>query len=249
MKTTLKKEQGIILLPRNSKLQADSLYFILSESSAKTLYFQKKVNIEGMHVKIKQHMLPVLDVLDYMFVGKGLLLMVRTKSEEEIKAYYERIQRLKKKMMRFDEASQILSEQIRLALSTSAKRTNRQNRRSGSLVHSNFDRALIEDIGSAEQILEKMRERAIKLCRQGRQYRADIRNWNRDKMLKGDGDVYLCTKKWLDREARKAEREANRNSLFFDLEGISYDVLQTLIKSTLSNHCLAPSSQKPTNSS
>ena len=249
MKTTLIREQGILLLPRNSKLQADSLYFILSESTAKTLYFQKRANIEAMHLKIKQHMLPVMDVLDYMFVGKGLLLMVRTKSEHIIKDYYNRIQTAKKKAIRFDQASQIISEQIRLALSVSAKRTNKQNRRSGHLVHSNFDRALIADLESAELVMTRMRARAIKLCRQGRQYKADMRNWNRDRLLKTEGDVYLCTKKRLDREERRQAWMKEKNSLFLDLEEITHDVLQQLINSTLICHNLAPITTRPSKSS
>ena len=249
MKTTLSKEPGILLLRRNAKLEADSIYFLLSESNARRLYFRNRSNIEGMHVKIKQHMLPVMDILDYMFVGKGVLLLVRTKSERTIIDYYTRIQKAKKKDVRFDQASQIISEQIRLALSTSALRTNKQNGSSGCIVHSNFDRALVTDANSARQIMKRMRNLQINLCRQKKQFKANFKYWNRDKMLKSDGDVYMCTKKALRRVDKQVAKREAQNSLIADLKHFKKRVLQNFINSSLLNHNLIPICQNPCNSS
>ena len=249
MKPNLIQEPGIILLPRNAKLQADSLYFLLSESTARSLYFRNRANIEGMHVKIKQHMLPVMDVLDYLFVGKGVLLLVRTKSEEKIINYYTRIQKAKKKTVRFDKASQILSEQIRFALSSTALRTNKANGSSGCIVHSNFDRALITDVQSAERLMARMRNQQIKLCRQKKQFKANKKYWNKDKLLESKGDIYMCTKKLWDEEGKKRKMGALKNNLMADIQRVSLYVLHQLIESSLSNHNLHPIAIFPSNSS
>ena len=246
MKTTLQNESGIILLKRTAKLQANSLYFLVSESSARSLYFRNRNNIEGMHLKIKQHMLPVMDILDYMFVGKGVILMIRTKSEQTIIDYYTRMQKAKRKAIRFDKASEILSEQIRFAISASVSRTNRQNGSNGTIVHSNFDRAIISDLDSAKRLMQKMRTQQIKLCRQKRQFKANFKYWNKDKLLDVDGDVYLCTKKKWDGEVIQ---EKFKNSLLNDIKDLAFDVLDRLINSTLMTHHFIHGPKKLSNSS
>lgn len=183
MKPRLSKQKGLNLLKRNEKLLPDSIYLIGSESIAKNLYFKKKENLETMHKKIKQHIKIVADILEYVFTPYGFILMIKTKNKNQIKTEYELLQRRKNKPVRYSTASKIISEQIRLAISTGNKQINIENRKSGSLSHSNFFRCISKEYKILKRVIEKIKVGLITLCRQNRRYRSIVQKWNEGGMV------------------------------------------------------------------
>lgn len=233
MKSTLIKEPGLLILSRNEKLFASSIYVISSESAAQNLYFENRTNLIYAHKKIKEHMGGVLEVMNYLFTPYGWLMLVKTRNKEKILSYYKRRRKNKKNIKVVAEKendSEIISEQIRYAISSIALRVNVQNNRSGTLVQGNFARFLVKDLKSAKALILKMKNKEIDLCRQSKRYRGRIEQWNEDGGIGGDGDVFLCTLNM----ARKERGEGGVNwAQIVDIVDFKDNVLQKIIDNSL----------------
>lgn len=183
MKTRLSTLKGIKLLKRNEKLCSNSIYVIGAESVARNLFFRSKADLEVMHLKIRQHLKMVADVLDYVFTPYGFILLIRTKPDGIIINNYNNVQKRKGKFIRYSTSSQIVSEQIRLAISTAARKINSNNNRSGAITHSNFFRMVGDSMVNVNNLLKFALNKITVMCRQNRKYRAKLFNWNRDGLI------------------------------------------------------------------
>ena len=84
MKTLLHTLNEIKPLKRNSKLQANQIYLLSSESVAKNLYFESKKDIRFAHETIKKYIRYIGEVVDYLIRPTGWIIIIRTHSESSI---------------------------------------------------------------------------------------------------------------------------------------------------------------------
>lgn len=183
MKPSLSKYSKLHLLKRNEKLLPNSIYIIGSESVARNFFFNQKKDLEIMHLKIKHHLSIVANVIDYVFTPYGFTLVIKTKSAKSIIENYSSLQKRKNKSIRFTDASRIISEQIRFAISAGVKKINIQNKRSGSLSHSNFFRFLAQEYNDIIIAINHLKNKVYALCRQNRRFRRKLNKWNINNLM------------------------------------------------------------------
>ena len=233
MKSSISKKSSVITLKRNEFLEANGFYLIGSESTAQNLYFETKADIKYAHSKVKEHLNGVMDIISYLFTETGFLLLVRTKSKEQIIKSYSETQKRHRRSIRFQDPGPIISEKIRHAISSIVGRSNQKNGRSGTRVNSNFMRFIFSSIEGAKSIMKEMLNEQIDLCRQRRKYRPKFTYWNRDGLLSCPGDIFLSTIKMRNKSVKICEKITRQ---IIEFQEISLHVLQKVIENTLLLH-------------
>lgn len=230
MKKRLNELDSLILLERSTAMYAECLYLINSESSARNLYFTTKRDIKFAHQMINRHLSGIMEVVSYLFTPEGWILIVKTKSEEEILSYLRTKKHLSKKlssMLEVLDISGIISEHMRKTISSIARQINRYNNRQGVLVKHCFSRYIFETLEAGIAVMRKMKKEEIRLCKQRKRYRPNMKFWDRaGEVLKGD--VFLSMGSRVDGE------EFNQFLVKLSIQPIN--VLRNIVKNAFSRH-------------
>ena len=166
MKLNIYNSEGIHKMGRNQKLTPGNIFLIGSESVSNSLYFRKSSDIQYAHKVVNQRLSGILDVVDYLFTSKGWLLLVKLKSKTDILNYYSRLKSKNKASLKKLDAKEIISEVIRLAISSIAGHINRSSKRKGALVQKAFKRFEIASISEIKKLMNKMKRKQIILSNQ-----------------------------------------------------------------------------------
>ena len=124
----------------------------------------------------------------------------------------------------------IVSERMRLFLSNYVRCVNRMRGRSGTLVHSSYQRYYFETLTEAKTVIDSIRKQSFRFYRRKRKYRGLKKHYKIPRKL-GRGSIFLCS-----RELKK-EDKVGRNFLENQyLNGLEDLVLSNLINLTLKSH-------------
>lgn len=174
-----------------------------------------------------------LFIHDYVITRHGWQMIIRTKTKDLIS--------LKNTdgKVREELFWRMISERIRLFISTYVKCVNRSRGRTGTLVHSNYRRYYFEELEEAEEHLSKVRRQQVKLYQDKKKYRGIKRHYciSKDEEL---GSVYLCSKE-LKEFGRKRE-------VVQVIRHVDDFVLPELVDKTKFLHARGCSPNKTTNS-
>ena len=196
MKTRLANIKELKILKRNTKLEPDQIYLLCSESIAKNIYFETKRDIEFAHHMINKYIKYIGEVLEYLITPTGWMILLKTHEEETILSLIKKKATKSttiKKAIRKRDVSVLISEIIRIILSSVSRQINRNNRRKGSVVKGNFSRYVFNSIDAVIALINKMKEEEIELDNQRAKFRTKGGNWKKKNKL-GFGNVLLCTK-------------------------------------------------------
>ena len=196
MKTILQNSAEFKVLKRNTKLQSNQLYLLSSESVANNLYFENKQDIQFTHQMIKKYVGYIGDVIDYLIKPTGWVIILRTHSESTILSKFKKkINKSAtiKKAIRNKKVSVLMSETIRIIISSITRQINRNNNRKGTIVKGNFSRYVFKSVVDAINIIKKMKNEKLEIIQQIKKYQADVSNWKK-KFNAGKGRMILCSK-------------------------------------------------------
>lgn len=219
------------------EMQAEHIYLIRGASVANTAFFEREEDCK-VFLELADHYLgQYLNITRFQNNRDGWVMVVTTKATDVImKAYQLRRARSKKCKKEFElkEVWQVLSDQIRIFLSTYVKRTNSATGRIGAKVRHRYERFVFESDAEAASTLTELEEAYYPLEQPEERYRpSDEQSTLTKKMIRTS--IYMgCAM------LKVAENVKKLGMRCLDLGGLGReglnDVARQLIQSTLMHH-------------
>lgn len=200
-------------------------YIFESRVSANSNYIENLEEASKLLTYINYYLKDFLVVHDYLISRHGIQLAVKLRSSDEItKAYKVKRKSDKKKNL---DIWKIISERIRLCLSTYVRVINFDRNRTGVLVHSSYRKYYFETKEEAMTHLDKMRKQQVKIYQRKKKYRGSKTHYKIDHSV-GKGSIFLCSK--------ELRNERRKNSNYQQKSDLTDLVLQKWVNLTSSLH-------------
>lgn len=202
---------------------ANGYYLFQGKASANSSFIEDLSEAKRFIILANYYFKGYLKIHEYILTQDGWNFIVKINSAKSIAAKHA-----SDSIEDFDESLiwKIISERVRIFLSTFVKFTNKKQGRTGSKVHSSYERFMFESLSEALGYIEKIRQGAIKLYQSKRKYKAKKSHYRIPRKL-GRGSIFLSSRKLRDRVRRVVERLE-----VLELQVSSKHVLRKLIKST-----------------
>lgn len=215
------------------KMEADHLYMIRGASVSNSAFFEREDDCK-LFLELADHYLgEYMSVTSFQNNRDGWVMMIVTKSAETIKSAYAARRAASKKCKEeftFKEIWQMLSDQIRIFLSTYVKKTNSQTGRSGAKVRRRYERFVFENEAEAKKMSEQLASTCYDQAQSMEQYRpSDDSHELSDEMIQTS--LYMsCALLTV------PEKLAALGLGILDLGVFWRDVARQLIKTTFDHH-------------
>jgi len=141
------------------QMQADQLYLIEGTSVANSPFFENEADCKLFLSLADKYLADYLTIACFQNSRDGWVMMVTTKSAAVIRTAYEDRRRQSKKCKEdcaHHEIWRMLSDQIRIMLSTYVKATNENTGRTGGKVSGKYKRFVFESVEEAEAVKEEL---------------------------------------------------------------------------------------------
>ena len=220
MKINVHSIDGLIQLKRNKKLKSNRLYLLSSESVANCKYFNSRKDIQYSHTIMQQKLSGILRIIDYQFTSKGWFLLVKFKSEKLIFSYYERLLKVSRNKDRLfiENSEDIISEQIRITISSIAKFVNKSSRRKGTLVARAFSRYEISSKSVFTSLKNRLKRMEMIFEKQKKLFNKETK-WSK-KLIKTLSKKLLCSFREID----------SKNNMKFLLQVADIEYIETFVE-------------------
>ena len=143
-------------MKRIKKMQAEHIYLIEGAVTANSSFFENESDCKDFMRLADKHLGEYLSINSFQNNRDGWVMIITTKSAQEIRQAYD-LRRVKSKKCKAGcahyEIWRILSDQIRILLSTYVKITNATSGRRGGKVRGNYRRYVFESVAEVEQKL------------------------------------------------------------------------------------------------
>ncbi|HAG16301.1 MAG TPA: transposase [Bacteroidales bacterium] len=130
-------------------LEADSSYHIYNRAVGKELLFKTEENYSFFLRRFKKYLSPFVDVYAYCLIPNHFHLIIRVKSEREVRNEYQQIKNAgvgdKLADENFNVVPKIISLQFSHFFNSYAQAFNKENHRKGSLFSNRYKRIQIRD--------------------------------------------------------------------------------------------------------
>ncbi len=156
------------------KMQADHVYLIRGASVSNSPFFETEDDCKYFLKLADEHLEPYLKINNFQNNRDGWLMIISTNSSDAIKKAYKLRRSHSKKCKKVHEHKEIwrmLSDQVRILLSTYVKGANARSGRSGGKVKSNYERFVFESTEEVLEMKEKMESERVTLGQRLKRYR------------------------------------------------------------------------------
>ncbi len=214
-------------------MAANHVYLIRGSGVANSPFFETEEDCKLFLQYVDRFLRSYMTINLFQNNCDGWAMIVSTKSTEDIKqAYKERRARSKKckKTCSYNEVWKILSDQVRILLSTYVKATNQKTGRKGGKVRSSYERFVFESPEEAQtmqMLMKKQRYRQQQPCKRYRPARKLHRI--RKKLMKSS-PFLSCASSGV------AEKMVKIGIRCLNLTVLVGDVLRHLVQVTLYYH-------------
>jgi len=225
---TNKENQTLVKMIKIKKTVANGFYLFQGKASANSSFIEDLDEAKQFIILANYYFKGYLKIYDYLLTQDGWSLIVKINSRESIQktSVINIVDGLDEDMI-----WRIISERMRIFLSTFVKFTNKKQRRTGGKVHSSYERFMFESLKEALAYMGKLRKGLIQQCQNRRKYRAKKSHYKIPKKL-GKGSIFLSSRK-LKKRIRKYKKRLET----LEIRGFKKHVLQELIRSTI-NHTI-----------
>lgn len=161
------------------EMQAEHVYLIRGASTARSPFFEDEQDCGTFLAYADRFLKDYMRVVSFQNSRDGWVMIVATKSAQAIKrAYLERRAKSKKcrKEFEFTEVWQMLSDQIRILLSTYVKVTNFRTRRKGAKVRCRYERFVFESEAEAKFMQASLEKEFHDQAQPQKRYRPSYRS-------------------------------------------------------------------------
>jgi len=221
----------IIMIPVK-QMQANQLYLIEGTSVANSPFFENEADCELFLSLADKYLTDYLSINCFQNSRDGWAMIATTKSAEAIRTAYENRRKQSKKCKvdcAHHEIWKMLSDQIRILLSTYVKATNENTGRTGGKVRGKFKRFVFESVEEAEAVKEELLQLKYDQAQELERYQPsdDLYHFENNKKQ----SIYMgCARLVSEEMARQLGMRC------LDLAGSAIDVLRQLVKTTFDFH-------------
>jgi len=198
--------------------QANGFYIFTGRSNANSCFIEKISHAKQFLIYGNYFLKGYLKIYDYVITRDEWILVVKIKSKKEL---------IDRVGVDSEEVWRIISERMRLFLSTFVRVTNNQKGRTGCLVHSRYERMYFDSLDEAKVVIDKIRKQQIKFYNSRKKYRG-LKIHYRIGVKLGAGSVFLCSKDRAEMKRKLGE--------VFDFIDLGRLVLQNMVTFTHSTH-------------
>ncbi len=210
---------------RIKKIVPKGIFVFQGKASANSSFIEDLREAKKFIILANHYLKGYLKIHEYLLTQDGWIMIVRIKSKKAIL----RTHHLSGVDIDRNEIWRIISERMRILLSTFVKFTNKKQGRTGSKVHSSYERYLFEDLEEALDYIQRIRAGLIRLGQTKRKYRSIKSHYLISEKL-GRGSIFISSRKLKKRVKRLKIR---LNSI--KIQAFQTDVLHDLIESTKSD--------------
>jgi len=215
------------------QMQANQLYLIEGASVANSPFFESELDCKLFLSLADKYLANYLSINCFQNSRDGWAMIITTKSAEVIRTAYERRRKQSKKCNEdcaHHEIWRMLSDQVRILLSTYVKATNGNTGRTGGKVRGKYKRFVFESVEEAEAVKEKLLKLKYDQAQELKRYQPSKKLY-RVKNRQKKQSIYMgCALL----KSRKMVRKLGMKCL--DLAGSTIDVLRQLVKTTFNFH-------------
>ena len=178
------------------EIEPNGLYVFRGKSSAKSSFIESKREAREFINSANKRFVGFLRIREHYISQDSWTLVCEIEDEETIIATYLSI---RKKSVRdyklppLSEIWRIVSEQVRNFLSRFVKFCNYNRGRTGSLIHSNYERFFFENEEEALNFIKKMHAQSHDFSQSNRKYRPNVKHFYFTSSEK-KSNVFLCSK-------------------------------------------------------
>ena len=208
-------------MKKTTKTQANGFYLFSGRANANSCFIEKILHAKQFLLYANYFFKGSLSIYDYIITKDGWTILVKIKSVDSF---------TDSNFNRPEDIWKVISERVRLFLSTFVRVTNKEKGRTGCLVHSGYERYFFETLQEAKECIEGIRKQQLKLYSKKRKYRG-LKTHYQIPSCVGKGSVFLCS-----RDVRREEywgKKAGEVFKFIDLTDL---VVQKMIDFTISVH-------------
>ncbi len=176
---------------RIKKTFAKGFFLFQGRASANSAFIEDLSEARQFIILSNYYLKGYLKIHEYLLTQDGWCFIVRVHSLSRI----QKTLGLDTKVA-LDEQMlwRLISERMRILLSTFVKFTNRKQGRTGSKVHSSYERYIFETLIEAESYINNVRKGLINLSQRKKKYRAKKSHYKIPKKL-GKGSVFMSSRK------------------------------------------------------
>lgn len=214
-------------------MEADHVYLMRGASTARSPFFEREADCKVFLELADRYLGEYLKILRFQNNRDGWVMIVRTRSAIDIKrAYFFRRNRSEKCDRQFDfvEVWQMLSDQVRIFLSTYVKATNYISGRKGGKVRRRFERFVFENEEEYRMTCEALEQQYYFQGQPRKRYRPSKRSHELRKKL------VLSSKYMCSGVLKGLARVRALGLVCLDLRRLADDVVRQLIATTLQHH-------------
>ncbi len=215
------------------QMQADHIYLIRGSSSANSSFFECENDAKYFLKLVDRFLGEYMSVNSFQNNRDGWVLIISTRSVEEIRTAYAKRRAQSNKCnpaYAHSEVWRILSDQVRILLSTYVKWTNSHTGRTGGKVKRNYERFIFESLEEALEMKENLENQLYDQSQSKKRYRPSKKHFKMTwKAMKSS--IYMCCARLSD--PRNVVKLGLR---CLNLISSTIDVLRQVIKTTLQYH-------------
>lgn len=208
------------------QIKAGGLYLFSGEVAANSNFIESQREAKQFLIYANWFLKDYLTVYDFVISRSGWHMLVKLKAADAIfEAYYDQNSEKLEQMV-----WKLVSQKVRLFLSCYVRVVNKLRGRTGTLVHSTYERFYFEDFQEAQKAIDAIRNDRFKIYSRRKKY-TGLDSHIPMKVGGLRGSVYLCSKK-----VRKVDNGFIKKMKVLGIEGLSNLVLLKLVNSTKSMH-------------
>lgn len=212
------------------KTKCNGFYIFESRAAANSNYIENLREARELMVYANYFFSGYLKIYDYLITKDGWQMAIKVLSAEEIGFAHCFGNRSKPGDLKLEEIWRIISERVRLFIATYSRQTNLRRERTGSFVHSSYERFYFDSLYEAKAHLAKMRNQQLRMYQKKKKYRGLKTHYKIEKII-GKGSIFLCSK-----DVNSANRKISRISERQSLQDFTKLVVPELVKNTLILH-------------
>ena len=208
------------------KIEANGFYIFRGEVVANGNFIESINEAKQFLIYANFFLKDYLNVYEFIITRHEWHMIVKLKSQKEIFENKSHQDSCKDGSIVW----KVVSERVRLFLSQYVRTVNRKRGRTGTLVHSSYQRYYFDTISQAKMVTQKIREQSFRFYKRKKKYRGLKKHYASPSKL-GNGSIFLCSK--------ELRMKVNHGRNLLEMQGIGrlQDlVLSKLVKFTLNLH-------------
>lgn len=214
------------IMKKIKQIEANGFYIFRGEVAANGNFIESLDEAKQFLVYANYFLKDYVSVYEFIITRHEWHMIVKLKSKNKILAMKQGEDIFQSEL----EVWRVVSERVRLFLSQYVRSVNRMRGRTGTLVHSSYERYYFDTLSQAKMVIQRIRDQTFRFYKRKKRYIGMKKHYKIPSKL-GAGSIFLCSKEV--REKVNKGRNLLENQCFQELRDL---VLSKFVRSTKNLH-------------